>query len=101
MEICARVDDVVWGASDNVWDDTFMIVSCGTLGSSVLLNEIMRWITTRVTEYEHKYLKVEGIHEKLNDPSEEGVKRLMLHYRDLMLRYRIAYDSCKAVDLVM
>jgi hypothetical protein len=101
MELCARVDDIVWGDSDLVWDETFMLITRGTLGRSQVLNEIIQWILSRVTEYEVKYLKVVSIHDKLDDPSEEGVRRLMLHYRDLMLRYKMAYDSCKTVDLIM
>ena len=99
--ICARIDDIVWGPSECVWDDTFVLITHGTLGRSQLLNEIIQWVLSRVSEYEVKYHKVVSISKKLDDPSDTGVGRLMMHYRDLMLRYRMAYDSCIAVDLII
>ena len=96
-----RVDDIVWGQSEKVWDDTFMLVLLETRGGvRELLNEVMRLINTRVTEYEMKCLKVKDILMKLND-STAGVERLALHYSDIRLRYQQAYNSCKAIDLVI
>jgi hypothetical protein len=100
MELCARVDDIVWSQSDKVWDDTFTLVMLETRGVGELLYRVMRMIHTRVAEYEMKYLKVQDILRKLGD-SPAGVERLALHYNDIKLRYRLAYDSCKAIDLVI
>jgi hypothetical protein len=99
MDICARVDDIVWGQSDQVWNETFVLIMRETLGVSSVLNEVMRLILSRISEYEAKYLKVSSISKTLNN--NEGVKRLVLHYRDIAMRYTLAYDSCRTVDFAL
>ena len=97
MDICTRVDDIVWGQSDKVWDETFMLIVREALGVGSVLNEVMRLILSRIAEYEMKYLKVVRITEACDSDSLDGVKRLAVHYRDIALRYELAYDSCKTV----
>ncbi len=94
------VDDIVWGPSDKVWDETLVVVMREMSSIGSFLNEIMKWILTRVNEFEIKYIKVLT---KINETpiDSEGVRKLMVHYQHIMLRYKIAYDSCKTVSLAL
>jgi hypothetical protein len=93
----ASIDAIVWEGSGSVWDETFELIRRETHGFSVLLNEIMNWIVSKVAEYRAKYLKVVAICERLRDPG--GVHKLVFHYENIMLRYKTAYDCCRAYDL--
>ena len=98
MNICSQVDDIVWSNSRRVWEETFELVLRKTFGLTHLLNEVIRWILFRVAEYESMYKKVLRIIRGLKDT--EGVRKLAIHYHDLMSRYRLAYDSCKLVEFM-
>jgi hypothetical protein len=100
MDVCRLVDDIVWSQSDRVWDDTFVLIMRETrCVSQSLVNKVMRWTVTQAAEYEAKYLKVVEISQRLSDA--EGVGKLVFHYQNIMLRYRLANDSCKAVELFL
>jgi hypothetical protein len=98
MNICIQVDDIVWSDSRRVWEETFDLVLLKTFGLSHILNEVMQWILFRVAEYESMHKKVVRIIGGLKDT--EGVRKLAIHYHDIMSRYRLAYDSCKLVEFI-
>ena len=100
MDVCRLVDDIIWSQSDRVWDDTFVLIMRETrCVSQSLVNEVMRWTVSKAAEYEAKHLKVVEISQGLSDA--EGVRKLMIHYQNIILRYRLANDSCKAVELFL
>ena len=99
MNVCKMIDDVVWGQSETVWDETFLLVMRETLGVTAIVNEVMRWAMSRFDEYEMKCRKMVSIYESLGRT--EGVKRLMVHYQDIMMRYRSAHDSCMAIQFML
>lgn len=100
MEICGSIDDIVWGPSDKVWDETLVVVMREMSSIGPFLNEIMKWVLSRVNEFEIKYIKV--LRKIDEEPgNSEGVVKLMFHYQRIMLRYKMAYDSCKTVSLAL
>lgn len=105
MSVCDQVDDIVWGETERVWDETFSLLALKTPNAtSDLMNVVTRWLRCKIDEFELKYTKVSKILEE--EKSEifhysEGVLGLKNHYQRIMLRYTSAYNACKATEYLL
>lgn len=102
MDICHRVDDIVWSESAKVWDDTFSLLLAERPNIGVLVNVVMKWLFCQFEEFKVKYLKVSqilaGMRESLFQDLHYGVERLSRHYNFIAMRYELAYNACKAME---
>ena len=96
MDICNKVDDVIWGDSQSVWDDVFRILMCETVRLGVLVNTVEMWVNSKISEFDTKYRKVSDILELVGES--EGVTKLLIHYQHIAWQYRSAFDCCKSVE---
>ena len=100
MDICSKVDDVVWSKSLHVWDEVFVLILREQVRLGVLVNVVEQWINSKMTEFDNKHRKVSDILKIIGD-SNEGVRKLMIHYQEITLQYKSAYDSCRSVEYVL
>ena len=96
MNLFQKIDDVVWGETDNVWNETFAFIIRHVPSPGVSDEIVMKCISTRYDEFTLKYYKVMRIMDE-SDVS-EGLLKLLLHYQRIMLRYRSAYDCCRTLE---
>jgi hypothetical protein len=98
----ASIDDIVWGTSESVWNDTFDFIMLGKLENTGCMNEVLEWIVSKRDEYLAKHLKVSTICDSLQKArcDATGAVRLLMHYEHILLRYDTAHDSCRAVYLM-
>ena len=99
MDVCRQIDDIVWGESENVWNDTFSLLLLKDLGVNVLVNVVMKWVAARIADFENKCSKVSLILDELGHP--EGVPKLWLHYQRITDRYKSAHSSIKTMDFIL
>ena len=98
MEINRKIDDIVWGGSEKVWDDTFVVLTHEVVDPKILVNVVMKWVLSNHDEYKSKYFKVLEIITGL--PDTDSLLTLAFHYRKIMSRYRLVYDCCKTMDFI-
>jgi hypothetical protein len=96
MDICRKIDDIVWNKSSHVWNETFALLVCESCCNDALLNVIMKWILSKADEYRNIYHKVLDIKNKLDDG--DTLSNLLVHYHVLAGRYKIAYDCCRTME---
>lgn len=97
MDICSRIDDVVWGESEKVWDEIFSLLVKENVSTCLLVNVVMKWVLNKISEYESYYQKVlfilyESVHYT------EEIRRFASHYHRIVWRYKTAYKSCMAME---
>jgi hypothetical protein len=98
MEICNKVDDVIWGESIYVWNDVFKILMHETSRLNVIVNMVENWVNLKIVEFDTKHKKVSDILDLIGNS--DGVTKLMIHYQRIALRYRLAYDCCRSIGIV-
>jgi hypothetical protein len=96
MDLFREIDDVVWGETDNVWNDTFALLMRTPLSPRYLGEIVMKCISTKHDEFKDKYYRVLGIMD--NSDESESILKLSFHYQRIMFRYRSAYDCCKTME---
>ena len=96
MDLFNRIDDIVWGESDDVWNTTFALLMRETPSMGLSVDVAMKFIVLKYEEYKNMYYKVLEIKNGLCES--DGVLKLLLHYQKIMSRYRSAYSSCKAYE---
>ena len=96
MDICGKIDDIVWSDSLDVWGETFATIVCKSISDVVLVNVVMKWILSKNAEYSKLFSKVLDISNGLDD--KEALSKLLIHYQRLASRYKIAYDCCKVME---
>ena len=97
MEICNKVDDVIWSESLNVWNDVFKILMHESSRLNIIVNMVENWVNSKIAEFETKQKKVSEILNLVGNS--DGVTKLMIHYQKIALRYRLAFDCCKSIGI--
>jgi hypothetical protein len=97
MEICKKIEDIIWGESTRVWDDTFTILVINDLSVGVIVNVVMKWALHGISEFQAKYSKALKILTEAR-VFHEGVEKLVDHYKHIMLRYKTVYECCRAME---
>jgi hypothetical protein len=99
MNLFKKIDNVVWGESNDVWNDTFSFLLRYEPSSNVLNEIVVKCISTRHDEFKVKYYKVLRIMDESNES--EGLLKLSLHYQRIMFRYRLAHECCRTLEYVV
>jgi hypothetical protein len=99
MDVFKRIDDIVWGESGDVWNNTFALLMRETPNTGVMDDIVMKGIVVKYEEYKCMYYKVLEINNELGES--EGVMKLLLHYQKIMSRYRSAYSSCRSYEYAL
>jgi hypothetical protein len=99
MDLFNKIDDFVWGESEDVWNNTIALLIRETPGMGSLVDVVMRCIWVKYEEYRNMYHKVLDIYD--GQCGSDGVLKLLLHYQKIMSRYRSAYNSCKAYEYAL
>ena len=101
MNICQKVDDIVWGDShlNQVWDETFMLLMQEVSSTNILIKITLKWISSKIDEFDSKYQKVSNILSELG--WSDGVRKLALHYQAITERYKAAYNCCRSIEFLL
>jgi hypothetical protein len=99
MNLFQKIDYVVWGETDDVWNETFAFLIQHVPSANVSEENVMKCISNRHDEFKDKYYKVLWIMDKSDES--EGLLKLLFHYQRIMFRYRSAYDCCKTIEYVL
>jgi hypothetical protein len=93
MDLNKRIDEIIWGDSEDVWNDTFSMLENEDVNPRIFVNEVMKWVMLKHDEYREKYFKVLEIQTRLQEP--DSVLNLVSHYQKIMFRYRLVHDCCR------
>jgi len=104
--ICERIDDIIWGETDTVWNDVFSLLLALSNNNpaffyrgKIMKDVVMPWVHCMMKEYETKYNKVLKIRdEDVIFRFSDGVVRLQSHYHRIGIRYRSAYSACSTIE---
>ena len=55
MDICKQLDDIVWGESEDVWNQTFGLLIMNDVRHNTLVNVVMKWVLQMVADYESRH----------------------------------------------
>ena len=100
MDVCRRIEDIVWSESEHVWKETFSLLKSNKITYNALVNVVMKWIIRMIAEYEIKHTKISDILDKMTQ-FHEGVHRLKIHHARIISRFKSAYSCCTLVDQLM
>lgn len=97
MDLCVKIDDIVWGQSEKIWDEIFSLLVLCHIETTQLVNVVMKWVLSKIAEFDSYYQKVLHImYENISYPEE--VRRFANHYCRIVSRYKTAYSCCRAME---
>jgi hypothetical protein len=100
MDICKQIDDIVWGESESVWNDTFSLLMLNENGRNSLVNVVMKWNLRMLAEYESRHAKILDILDGMTC-EKEGVRKLEMHYTRIISRFKSVHSCCTTIRELM
>lgn len=98
MDICKQLDDIVWGESEDVWNQTFGLLIMNDVRHNTLVNVVMKWVLQMVADYESRHTKILDILKKTTPLSSDGVQILEMHFLRIVSRFKIVHSCCTVIE---